>query len=200
MWEYRVSWMESPPSWWHLAWANGTRARLVPEARIDTYWIIDARPDVGIKLRGEQTSLEIKVRYEHHDGWELWEKTIFQTWTPLESVRCAALLQTEPAFAADATDPRQGVQQLLADAGLNWREHPVRKTRLQADARALLKDVASLSIDRNCLAELVECRVPQRQAPVRSLCFEWAAPVSITQAGTDSASGLVCGYPELLAR
>jgi len=33
MWEYRVSWTNRPPSWWTLAWKNGTRARLTPETR-----------------------------------------------------------------------------------------------------------------------------------------------------------------------
>src|SRR2546430_8936349 len=129
MWEYRVSWTNRPPSWWTLAWKNGTRARLTPETRVDTFGVINGRHDLGIKLRGGQTSLEIKVRYQRRDGWELWEKVIFQAWTPLESVRCAALLQTEPTFAADGDDPRHGVRQLLGRAGLTWRGHPGRKAR-----------------------------------------------------------------------
>ena len=200
MWEYRVSWTNRPPSWWTLAWKNGTRARLTPETRVDTYWIIDGRHDLGIKLRGGQTSLEIKVRYERRDGWELWEKVIFQAWTPLESVRCAALLQTEPTFAADGDDPRHGVRQLLGRAGLTWREHPVRKTRLQADAQALLTNIPGVSVSRNCLAELVEFRVEQSQDPAWSLCFESAAAARITHNDTASGTGLVCGYPELLSR
>jgi hypothetical protein len=201
MWEYRVSWMDRPPSWWNVAWRNGARGdeRLAVEERVDTYWIVDGRPDLGIKLRA-RTWLEIKVRYEQSDGWELWEKVIFQSWTPLESVRCAALLQMKPTFAADATDPIEGVRQLLGGAGLTWREHAVHKTRLQADARALLKNLTALSINRNCLAELVEFRVGQREDPVWSLCFEWATPLLITHTETDSGPGIVCGYPELLAR
>jgi hypothetical protein len=175
------------------------RTRFAPETRVDTYWIIDGRHDLGIKLRGAQSSLEIKVRYERSDEWELWEKVIFQAWTRLDSVRCAALLQTEPAFAADAVDPAQGLRTLLARAGLTWREHAVHKTRLQADARALLTDVPTLSVNRNCLAELVEFRVDRRQDPAWSLCFESAAPAPVTHKNTDG-TGLVCGYPELLSR
>src|SRR6187549_3688640 len=89
MWEYRVSWTNRP-SWWDLAWNNPTR--LARERRVDTYWIVDGRPDLGIKLRGVQAPLEIKVRYQRNAGWELWEKVIVQTWSPLESVRSAALL------------------------------------------------------------------------------------------------------------
>src|SRR2546423_244732 len=188
MWEYRVSWSDSPPSWWNLAWTNGTRAldrvRLAPETRVDTYWIIDGRADLGVKLRGGQTSLEIKVRYGQSDGWELWEKVIVQAWTPLESVRCAALLRTEPTFAAETPDPVKGIQQLLARAGVTWREHAVRKTRLQADAGALLTNVAAPTIERNCLAELVELRVEPNK-PAWSLCFESAAPAAITDQHPD---------------
>ena len=172
--------------------------RLAPETRVDTYWIIDRRADLGVKLRGGQTSLEIKVRYEQSDGWELWEKVIVQAWTPLESVRCASLLRTEPAFAAEAPDPVKGIQQLLARAGVTWREHAVRKTRLQADAGALLRNVAAPTIERNCLAELVELRVEPNK-PAWSLCFESAAPAAVAHQHTDGTL-LVCGYPELLSR
>ena len=201
MWEYRVSWTDRPPSWWNVAWRNGARGdeRLAAEERVDTYLIVDGRPDLGIKRRA-RTSLEIKVRYEQSDGWELWEKVIFESWTPLEAVRGAALLQTRPTFAAEATDPVAGVQQLLAAAGLTWRDEAVHKTRLQADARRLLKNLTALSIDRNCLAELVQFRVGQRPDPVWSLCFEWATPLLITHHDTDIATGIVGGYPELLAR
>jgi hypothetical protein len=203
MWEYRVSWSARPPSWWAVAWTNGTRGRgravLAPETRVDTYWIVEGRRDLGVKLRGAQASLEIKVRYEQRDGWELWEKVFFQRWTPLESVRCAALLQVEPTFSADAADPVDGVRRLLARSDLTWREHAVHKTRLQADAHSLLANAAP-SIDRNCLAELVEFRLDERPDPAWSLCFESAAPARITHNDTDSEAGLVCGYPEWLSR
>jgi hypothetical protein len=204
--EYRVSWTDRPPSWWNLAWTNGTRVRArgserpAPEARVDTYWIIDGRTDLGIKLRGGQTSVEIKVRYERNDGWELWEKVIFQAWTPLESVRCAALLKTDPMVSAEAAVPAQGVQRLLAGAGWTSREHTVRKTRLQADAHALLTNVRAVSINHNCLAEIVELRVEQRHDPTWSLCFESAAPARVEHNDGGSGTGLVCGYPELLSR
>ena len=202
MWEYRISWTNRP-SWWEPAWTSATRgpggACLASESRVDTYWIIGGRDDLGIKLRGAQTSLEIKIRYERRDGWELWEKVFFQVWTPLESVRCAALLQVEPTFAADGADPVHGVRRLLAHSGLTWRERAVRKTRLQADAHALLANVTAPSIVRNCLAELVEFRVEPNPDPVWSLCFESAAPSPITH--DNGASGtIVAGYPELLAR
>jgi hypothetical protein len=196
MWEYRVCWTNRP-SWWDLAWNNPTR--LARERRVDTYWIVDGRPDLGIKLRGGQAPLEIKVRYQRNAGWELWEKVIVQTWSPLESVRSAALLQTQPMFAADSTEPARGFERLLTGAGLPWREHAVRKTRLQADARSLLTQVPTLSIGRNCLAELVEFQVDQRDERVWSLCFEWATPVPITHIHPDG-DAVVCGYPELLSR
>jgi hypothetical protein len=199
MWEYRVSWTDRPPSWWNAAWKNGARggARLAVEERIDTYWIVNGRPDLGVKLRA-RSALEIKVRYEQSDGWELWEKVIFQAWTDLEAVRCAALLQAAPPFTAGTSDPVEGMQQLLGGAGLAWRERAVHKTRLQADARGLLKNLTALSINRNCLAELVEFRLGAHEHPVWSLCLEWATPLVITH--HDDAAGIVCGYPELLAR
>jgi hypothetical protein len=197
MWEYRVSWTNRP-SWWDLAWSNPRR--LAPERRVDTYWVVDRRPDLGIKLRGGEAPLEIKVRYQRNDGWELWEKVIVQTWSPLESVRSAALLQIQPKFAADSTGPARGFEGLLIDAGLSWREYVVRKTRIQADAKSLLTDVPTLSIGRNCLAELVEFQVDQRHQRVWSLCFEWATPVPIAHTHPDGDAAVVCGYPELLSR
>jgi hypothetical protein len=199
MWEYRVSWTNRPPSWWDRAWRNGIGVRLVPETRIDTYWIIDGRDDLGVKRRGAHSSLEIKVRHERSQEWELWEKVIFQVWTTLESVRCAALLQIDPACALEAANPVQGLRTLLASAGLAWREHAVHKTRLQADAHALLANVPALSVNRNCLAELVHFRIDQRPQSAWSVCFESAVPAAVT--GNDPGrTGFVGGYPELLSR
>jgi hypothetical protein len=203
MWEYRVSWKSARPSWWDQAWTSGTRGLTAvgrrPEARLDTYWIIDGRSDVGIKRRGaKEHFLEIKVRYAQRNRWELWEKVFFQTWTRLESERCAALLQIEPAFDSKTMNPVDGMKALLTRAGLSWREQLVRKKRLQTSAHALLTGVPGLSIDHHCLGELVEFRVAERDEPVWSLCLETAEPAGITH--SDAGTAILGGYPELLSR
>ena len=201
MWEYRVSWRDSAPSWWDLAWTNGTRAldrvRLAPETRVDTYWIIDRRADLGVKLgHDDAAELAFRLRAEYV-GRRAWRRPGLRH-LPRRSRDRYLGRDAEAELAAEPPDPVKGIQQLLARAGVTWREHAVRKTRLQADAGALLRNVAAPTIERNCLAELVELRVEPNK-PAWSLCFESAAPAAVAHQHTDGTF-LVCGYPELLSR
>lgn len=203
MWEYRLIWDAAPPPWWDETW-NGVvttlqRQSRAPEDRSDTYLVIADRPDIGLKQRGKAGELELKVRHDARDGWELWEKIPFFTWNALESARFAALLQRElPHGPAGANvTPIDGVKALLSGGGVAWREAAVGKTRMQARAGDLVPGWSSNGVEPAWLAEIVE--ITGAGPTARSICFETMAPEEgIGGAVPGSTTALNQGYPEFL--
>ena len=205
MWEYRLTWTRKP-SWWDGAWEHGrgvlaANGREV-ESRPDTYFVLPARADVGIKLRGQgdDGAFDIKVRYQARDGWELWEKNVIYSWNDLERTRVSALLGLGPPLGgAGAATPWSGVTRGLTEVGLIGPEVEVAKQRIQAAAGSLMKRVPDFAGDEHFLAELAEFRLPGRPDPVWSICLERMDPTPST-APLRLDDALVLGYPELLAR
>jgi hypothetical protein len=201
MWEYRVIWLAAPPPWWDETWTAARaalqRASRAPEDRPDTYLVLDDRPDVGVKLRGKD-ELEIKVRHDAREGWELWEKIPVYEWSDLEAARFTSLLQLDlPAGPIDAqAHPADGVRALLTGAGVTWREVVLDKTRMQARADALVPGLSSHGIEPAWLAELVEIRGAGLTA--RSICFETMAPEAGVGALSGARGARNIGYPEFL--
>ena len=203
MWEHRLIWTADAPSWWDEVWTAGAaalhRRERAAEDRPDTYLVLPDRPDVGLKLRGLDGELEIKVRHAARDGWELWEKVPFFEWNDFEAARFSVLLERElPAAPIDTrATPVDGVKTLLGAAGIPWREARLDKVRLQARAGDLVPALASDGIDPHWLAELV---VFDGAGPTaRSICFETMAPeASLADSIPDAGRAICAGYPEFL--
>jgi len=201
MWEHRLIWTSDPPSWWDEVWsaaAETLRGR-DPETRPDTYLVLPDRPDVGLKLRGQKGDFEIKVRHAARDGWELWEKIPFFSWSDLEAARLAVLLERElPSAPIDPTAaPADGVKALLGRAQISWREVKIEKARMQARAGELVPAFASSGVEPGWLAELV---VFDGAGPTaRSICFETMAPeASVARLIPEAGRASCAGYPEFL--
>jgi hypothetical protein len=203
MWEHRLIWTATPPSWWDSAWTTALDAvrqhRRQPEDRPDTYLVLSDRPDIGLKLRGQSGEFEVKVRHDAREGWELWEKTPFFAWNDLEAARFAALLRQQ--FPAGMIDPKapavEGAKALLQRAGISLREIVIEKLRAQARAGDLLPSFVSAGVDPAWLAEIVVIKGAGPTA--RSICFEAMTP----KAGLSPVLfGLAIniGYPEFIIR
>lgn len=199
MWEHRLIWTSTPPHWWHAAWKAAIESLAhhgrTPEDRPDTYLLLGDRPDAGLKLRGTEGEFEIKVRHDARDGWELWEKTPFFSWSDLEAARLAALLRHR--CAADRIDAGAtavaGAKALLESNGIAWKEIRVAKTRMQARAGDLLPGFSSSGVDPDWIAELVH--LDAGGAMARSICFETMTPGTVA---VPEARGRALGYPEFL--
>ena len=201
MWEHRLIWAAGAPSWWDEVWtaaAAALRGR-APEDRPDTYLVLPDRPDVGLKLRGREGALEMKVRHAARDGWELWEKIPFFAWNDLEAARFAVLLERDlPAAPIDtAVTPAAGVKALLSRAQISWRETTVTKTRMQGRAGDLVPAWAPTGVAPEWLAEIV---VFDGAGPTaRSICFETMAPeASVARLIPEAGRASCAGYPEFL--
>jgi hypothetical protein len=202
MWENRLIWTAAAPPWWPDAWGNAIaalrRQRREAEDRPDTYLVLPDRADVGLKLRGQDGQLEVKVRHESTAGWELWEKIPFFEWNALEGARLAAILQRDlPQEGIDPdAEPVAGVKALLRAAAMPWREIEVGKQRMQARTGDLLPGLAA-SLDPAWLAEIVEIDVGGRTS--RSICFETMSPDgNVADALPDGTAGRNTGYPAFL--
>src|SRR5262249_46479663 len=158
MWEHRLIWTSAAPSWWDEAWMVAREAlrrhAREPERRPDTYLVLADRPDIGLKLRGKDGELEVKVRHDVRDGWELWAKIPFFAWNDLEAARFAALLRREcPSGSIDAkAAPVDGVKALLGSVDVSWREITIGKTRMQARAADLAPAFTAKGVEPSWLA------------------------------------------------
>jgi hypothetical protein len=88
----------------------------------------------------------------------------------------------------------------LRNVGLNGVEVTVDKTRVQATAGELLSTIPDCAAAPTWLAELAEIRLPDREAALHSICLEAMTPFGSKIEPLPSERGVVCGYPELLAR
>lgn len=170
-----------------------------PERRPDTYLVLADRPDIGLKLRGKDGELEVKVRHDVRDGWELWEKIPFFAWNDLEAARFAALLRREcPSGSIDAkAAPVDGVKALLGSVDVSWREITIGKTRMQARAADLAPAFTAKGVEPSWLAEFAV--IEGASATARSVCFEAMAPESgVAGALPDARAAKNVGYPEFL--
>ena len=204
MWEHRLIWIADAPSWWDAAWTAAVdavrRHGRTPEDRPDTYLVLPDRPDVGLKLRGEEGEFEIKVRHAARDGWELWEKIPVFDWDDLQVARFAALMQREfPAVEIDTkAKPVDGVKALLTRARVSWKAIETGKRRMQGRAGDLMPAFAPNGVNSEWLAEIVE--IAGAGPTARSICFEAMAPdAAVAGALPDSRGARNIGYPEFLA-
>ena len=205
MWEYRLIWPTSAPSWWEDAWERGEvlfqQENRKVEGRSDTYVVLHDRSDIGLKLRGgTESDFDLKVRHSRKDDWELWEKITFFRWNDLEARRFAAALQRDlplDVVTSDST-PAAGVKKILASAGIEGLIRQVEKRRIQARADELLPKFVE-AIHPSWLTELAEFRTQKNGRVVRSSCLETMSPNA--GAVPPEREGALCiGYPEFLIR
>jgi hypothetical protein len=207
MWEYRLVWPRSKPAGWDATWQRGLdilsiESRAVEE-RPDTYLVLLDRADAGLKLRGgQEEDFDLKVLHRRSGRWELWEKCAFFEWNSLEVARVSAMLRMSATGTGHLGEnsPGKGVEAFLASAGVRRTQISIGKKRLQAAAGDLLATWPASCVDPRWLVELVEITLPDRTAPVFSLCLESVEPQTGGNEPVPAAGGLCCGYPELLIR
>jgi len=203
MWEYRLVW-DSEPDWWKTDWLRGMEyvkhTSQSIEERPDLYVVLKDRVDIGLKLRGGGV-FEIKILHRRLDGWELWEKIVIEEWNSLEAFRFATALRgSAPAKPQRKGTPIEGAEAMLSDLGISFKQVKVHKKRIQAPVEILLGEVEGRAIYPNWLAELVEVHLPERAAPVFSLCFETLEPLRGSAEPIPRGNASCYGYPELLSR
>jgi hypothetical protein len=207
MWEYRLIWTASYPSWWETAWKRGEalldRHGRKPEERTDTYFVIPGRTDVGLKLRGDaEEGVEVKVLHRTDGFWQLWEKVVFFQWNDLEATRLAAMLKRDASSnnVERSMQPAEGARKMLQAAALDPRLVRVRKTRMQGRAGELLPQFARRLLPRFWVAELVEITVARSEVQARSVCVETMSPMTARGEPFPGHDAACSSYPDFLLR
>jgi hypothetical protein len=207
MWEYRLTWTSQPPAWWEKTWSHAvthleTHGQPIEDPnRTDTYLVIPGRYDIGLKLRSGE-KFEAKVLHQRRDGWELWEKCIFFEWNALEYARLISFLRSSSSVETvdSHLSAAEGSELVLRDQHVLTQKVEVKKTRVQATAAIVFKNVPEVMFNPTWLAEMVRIELPKRNDPIYSICFETMDPIRGGNNPGDSGGAICCGYPELLGR